>query len=252
MNSFAVFRNIMLSLPVVIGCNTAYAEEMPFFYGNKKIDTRTWYVSNGWSNGDYHACEWREDALSENNKKLRITISDKGGKVRPLACGEIKTKTLYSYGKYEARIKAAKGVGVNTAFFTYAGYPNKDVHDEIDFEFLGKDTRKVQVNSWVDGKQTPKLIDLGFDASQDFHDYSFIWSPSKIKWYIDGKLVHETKDGAEIPSHPQNLFFSLWSSTKAMKDWMGEFVYAEPIAAEFSEIKYTPYSEVIKKNNKNK
>lgn len=237
----------ILSFAVFTSSNTAYADELPFFYGNKKIDTRTWYVSDGWSNGDYQACEWRKDALTANDKALRITISDKGGQVRPVACGEIKTKERYSYGKYEARIKAAKGVGVNTAFFIYAGYPNKDVHDEIDFEFLGKDTTKVQVNYWVDGKQNPKLIDLGFDASEDFHDYSFVWSPSKIKWYIDGKLVHATKDGADIPTYPQNLFFSLWTSTNKMKDWMGEFVYKNPIHAEFSEIKFTPYNEYIKK-----
>lgn len=246
--NFSIFKKIACCLPVLMCCSPAHAEDLPFFYGNKKIDTRTWYVSNGWTNGDFQSCEWHEDALSANDKNLRITISDKSGKVRPIACGEIKTKQTNSYGKYEARIKAAKGVGINTAFFTYAGYPSKTIHDEIDFEFLGKNTSKVQVNCWVDGKQHPKLIDLGFDASQGFHDYSFVWSPSKIKWFIDGKLVHETGDGADIPTHPQNLFFSLWTSSKAIKDWMGEFVYEKPISAEFSEIRYTPYSEYIKKN----
>ncbi|MEK6746104.1 MAG: family 16 glycosylhydrolase [Pseudomonadota bacterium] len=243
----SVFERIILFFAVFIFCNSAHAEDMQFFYGNKKIDTRNWYVSNGWSNGDYQSCEWREDALSANDKNLRITISDESGKIRPIACGEIRTKQLYSYGKYEARIKAAKGIGVNTAFFTYAGYPSKTVHDEIDFEFLGKEPTKVQVNYWVDGKQNPKILDLGFDSSADFHDYSFVWSPSKIKWFIDGKLVHETKDGDDMPSHPQNLFFSLWTSSKVMKDWMGEFTYEAPIDAQFSAVKYTPYNEYITK-----
>lgn len=242
------FYFFILPIAVISGSSPAYAEELLFFYGNKKIDTRTWYVSDGWSNGDYQACEWQEKSLSETRGNLRITISDKAGKTRDISCGEIRTKERYSYGKYEASIKAAKGVGVNTTFFTYAGYPSKTVHDEIDFEFLGKDTTKVQVNYWVDGKQNPKIIDLGFDASKEFHDYSFVWSPSKIKWFIDGKLVHETKDGADMPTHPQNLFFSLWTSTKTMKDWMGEFIYEAPIHGEFSGVKYTPYNEYITKN----
>lgn len=227
---------------------SARADDLPFFYGNKKIDTRNWYVSNGWTNGEHQSCEWQADALTDNGDNLQIKISDKAGKTRPIACGEIRTKKLYSYGKYEARIKAATSSGVNTAFFTYAGYPSKTVHDEIDFEFLGKDPKKVQVNYWVDGKQNATMIDLGFDASKDFHNYSFVWTPSKISWFIDDKLVHETASDAKIPTHPQNIFFSLWTSSKNIEQWMGEFIYKSPLTAEFSSIKFTPYNEYIKQN----
>ncbi len=239
---FGIFLFVFFSSGVLV------AADLTFLDASNNIDTRNWRVSDGWTNGEHQSCEWQASALSVNEKNLQITISDKVGKTRPIACGEIKTKQLYSYGVYEAKIKAAAGVGLNTAFFTYAGYPSKTMHDEIDFEFLGKDPSKVQVNYWKDGKQNPAIIDLGFDASKDFHDYKFVWRPAKISWFIDGKLVHETKDGADIPSNPQNLFFSLWSSSKTIDKWMGTFAYKAPVSAEFSNVKFTPYNEYIEQN----
>ena len=54
-------------------------------------------------------------------------------------------------------------------------------HDEIDIEFLGKDTTKVQFNFFVDGKGGNEyMYDLGFDASEEFHTYGFRWEVDAI------------------------------------------------------------------------
>ena len=74
-------------------------------------------------------------------------------------------------------------------------------HDEIDFEFLGKDPTTVQLNYFVGG--VPKdgtIIKLGYDASKSFHTYSFMWEPTRIRWYVDNKLVHETHAGWKMPT----------------------------------------------------
>jgi endo-1,3-1,4-beta-glycanase ExoK len=236
-------------LLILIGCSSANAAILPFFYFNNKIDTRNWYVSDGWSNGQHQSCEWRAKSLSADGENLKITVSKEKATDRTVACGEIRTKELYSYGTYEARIKVAKGVGLNTSFFTYAGYPSPTLHDEIDFEFLGKDTTKVQVNYWKDKKQNPAMIDLGFDASENFHDYKFVWEPTRISWYIDGKLVHETKKDAAIPTNPQNLFMSLWTSSKILDQWMGTFNYKSPVNAKFEWVSFTPYDEIAPANS---
>ena len=47
----------------------------------------------------------------------------------------------------------------------YTGPSDDDPWDEIDFEFLGYDTTKVQLNYYTDGVGGHEyMLDLGFDA----------------------------------------------------------------------------------------
>ena len=233
----------MMLLAMACGAGAAQAGTLQFFSDHNKIDTNRWFISHGWSNGDIQSCEWRADAVTGSNTNIRLTLSDHGGKVRPIGCGELQTKAKnFGYGMYEARMRSAAGSGLNTAFFTYIGPPNGvPNHDEIDFEFLGKNPKTVQLNYYVDGKPIdPAIIPLGFDASAEFHTYSFVWEPEKIRWYIDGKLVHETKSGGPLPSHPGGIYLSLWSGSKIVDEWLGPFQYTKPVSAEYAWVKYTP------------
>ena len=221
----------------------ARAEPIPFFDSYPEIDTDLWHISSGWANGTYMACEWRTDAISAANQKLRLTLSDRHGKTRDYTCPEIHTNELSGYGVYSARIRSAAGSGLNTAFFTYVGPGNDSPsHDEIDFEFLGKNPHSVQLNYYIQGKpQDEVLIPLAFDASKAFHNYTFVWQRKRIRWYIDGKLVHETKKGVPMPTHPGRIYASLWAGSKEFNNWLGPFNYTKPVSAEFMWIKYTPF-----------
>jgi endo-1,3-1,4-beta-glycanase ExoK len=223
-------------------CSSAESKDMPFLVQGSGIDMNNWYISNGWANGDWQSCEWRRDAISVMDKNLQLKLSDKGGKIRPIGCAEIHTNKLSGYGSYEARMRVAKGSGLNTAFFTYVGPPTgSKQHDEIDFEFLGKDTTTVQLNYYVNGQGNHgKIIKLGYDASKEFHNYKFEWNPNKIRWYIDDKLVYETPMNEIIPANPGHIYFSLWSGVPANEDWLGPFKYQAPVAAEVVWTKYTP------------
>lgn len=221
----------------------AFAGEIPFFSTYPQIDGKHWYISSGWTNGDHQSCEWRDSAISVADKRIVLTLSSKGGKVRPIGCGEIHTQTPKGYGRYEARMRSAAGSGLNTAFFTYVGPPTGNpAHDEIDFEFLGKNPRQVQVTFWTNGQRNPPFdVDLGFDASKEFHNYAFEWRKDSIRWFVDDKLVHETPKGAVIPSNPGLLYMSLWSGSKVEDDWLGPFTYKGPVTAEYASVKYTPF-----------
>ena len=231
---------LVIIVPTLLVSVGASAQTIPFFKPYPYINDKIWYISNGWSNGDHQSCEWRKEAISVADKKLKLTLSDKGGAVRPIGCPEIHTNKRTGYGTYSARIKTAAGSGLNTAFFTYVGPSvGGGDHSEIDFEFLGKNSKTVQLNYFDKGiPQDGTIIELGFDASSDFHDYSFIWEPTKIRWYVDGKLVHQTKDGAKIPDNPGRIYLSLWSGSKTMNDWLGAFTYTKPVSAEFEWVKY--------------
>jgi hypothetical protein len=61
---------------------------------------------------------------------------------------------------------------------------------------------------------TPAFIDLGFDASADFHEYAIEWTSTAIRWSVDGRLVYERLDWdpTPIPHLPMQLQFNLWRS----------------------------------------
>jgi endo-1,3-1,4-beta-glycanase ExoK len=220
----------------------AAPQKSSFFRPYPIIDSKKWYVSSGWSNGDHQGCEWREENISAVNGNLQLKLSDQGATKRPYSCAEIHTNDRTGHGRYEARMKTAAGSGLNTAFFTYVGPPTgAHEHDEIDFEFIGKVPDTVDINVWTNGKSAkPQRIPLGFDASKDFHDYVIEWRSDSIRWYADGKLIYETPKGAPIPRNSGRLYFSLWSGTKIEDEWMGPFTYTGPVTAEVAWFKYTP------------
>jgi endo-1,3-1,4-beta-glycanase ExoK len=237
-----MFRFILASISIALFALPAHAGYLPFFKNSTTIDTKLWYTSEGWANGPHQSCEWRADHLIIRNRNLVMRLSDKGGQKRPIGCAELQSTQRYHYGTYEARIRSAAGSGLNTGFFTYIGPPlGVPQWDEIDFEFLGKDPKTVQLNYFVNGKSSGgHIVQLGFDASKAFHNYRFDWLPDKIIWYVDGKKVHETPKGAALPKQPGKLMLTLWSNSAQLNDWMGPFTYTGPKEAEVAWVKYTP------------
>lgn len=111
------------------------------------------------------------------------------------------TKSTFNYGKFEARIKLAKGKGFWPAFWTFGGDP----WNEIDvFEFWNEndiwgnyDASKlskvhhmtVHYDYDNDGNTNMCMTDYnGVDFSQDFHTFAVIWEKNKIEWLVDGVI----------------------------------------------------------------
>jgi endo-1,3-1,4-beta-glycanase ExoK len=233
---------LMVITGLVVEALYAESENLSFFSLFPKLNLKRWTISHGWTNGVHQSCEWRKEAVSVKGNDLLLTLSDKGGEIRPIGCAEIHTQALNGYGLYEARMRAAAGSGLNTAFFTYIGPPTGSPRwDEIDFEFLGKDTHTVQINYFTDGKSAGgKIIPLKYDASKEFHNYSFRWEPNQIIWYIDGSQVHATSDTMNLPQTPGRIYLSLWSGSKQEDDWLGHFTYMHPVTAQVSWVRFTP------------
>ncbi|WP_397376068.1 beta-glucanase [Paenibacillus terricola] len=205
-----------------------------------KVDNaERWEKSTGYSNGNPFDCTWSADHIrfQQDSMQLKLTAEDSGQKL----CSEYKTLDTYHYGKYEVRMKAAKSIGIVSSFFTYTGPSFGTAWDEIDIEFLGKDTNKVQLNYYTDGVGGhEKLVDLGFDASEDFHDYAFEWRADSIKWYIDGQLVHTATDN--LPVTPGKIMMNLWNGT-GVDEWLGHYDGESPITAEYQWMKFTPFED---------
>lgn len=150
---------------------------------------------------------------------LTLDGTPRGGKQATAGAIATKKNATYTYGRFEAVMKPSKTSGVLTALFLY----RFDPWQEIDLEFAGTDTTRLLANVYYNpGEEgdlynygmhgTPAVIDLGFDASLDFHHYAIEWEANEIRWLVDGKLVHVRKEGrpTPIPHLPMRLHVSQW------------------------------------------
>jgi endo-1,3-1,4-beta-glycanase ExoK len=204
-----------------------------------RLDTKFWYISDGWSNGAHQNCTWSKNQVRVANGELTLGFIAQRTGDRAYACGELQTRQRYGFGTYEVRMKSATGSGLNSAFFTYIGPTDSRPHDEIDFEVLGKNLNEVQLNQYISGKGgNEKLVPVAGGANAGFNDYAFIWERNRLRYFVNGRLVHEVTDPAKIPPNPQKIFASLWGSD-TFKTWMGAFSYAGPAEMKIDRIAFT-------------
>ena len=154
---------------------------------------------------------------------VKLDINREVAQDRAFTAADLTTKDTpearFKYGRFEAVFKPAKEPGVVSSFFLY----RFDPWQEIDAEFLGNDTTKMLINVFYNPGQegdlynyglrgTPVLIDLGFDASLDFHRYAIEWEPEELRWFVDDKLVHVRRADAPtpIPHLPMRFHVNTW------------------------------------------
>lgn len=150
-----------------------------------------------------------------------IVFQEEYSPVRDYTSGALVSTRSFSYGTFSACIRPSNAQGLISGIFLHRNSP----HQEIDIEFLGKDTTKILINVFynpgVEGTKleygyrgTPVLIDLGFNASDDFHEYTIDWSATSIRWLVDGNLVYERRiwDPTPIPDLPMEFNINLWHS----------------------------------------
>jgi endo-1,3-1,4-beta-glycanase ExoK len=184
---------------------------------------KRWAVSHGWANGRHQNCTWSAQQVTTDGGALRLAFVARPTKNRAYACGEIQSRQRFGYGVYEARLKAVRGPGFVTAFFTYIGPTDKQPWHEIDFEVVGKDPARVQLNQFVDGKGgNEAFAPVPGGADRDFHDYAFIWEANRLRYFIDGRLVQTVEDPKQLPSKPMRIIFSLWAG-ETNPGWLGTF-----------------------------
>lgn len=202
----------------------------------RKGETPLFFASDGWTNGSCFDCGWYKQNTSFDGGVLNLTIDkDHSGKYN-YSGAEYRTADTYHYGYYETSMQAIKNDGVVSSFFTYTGPSENNPWDEIDIEILGKDTTKVQLNYYTNGKGNHEyMYDLGFDASEGFHTYGFDWQPDHITWYVDGKEIYSAYDN--IPSTAGRIMMNVWPGT-GVDDWLKPFNGNTPLTARYQWVTY--------------
>jgi beta-glucanase (GH16 family) len=218
----------------------------PLFDELRTLDESVWRPSDNYANGELFRCGWRKANSIFKDGKLALRVDNDGCPEscsgRPYASGELQSKNKYGYGRYEARMKPAKLNGAMTgSIFTYNDQPQ----DEIDIEFIGKDPTIFQSNYFTNGVgHHGSDIQLGYDASESFHDYAFEWRPGSIVWFVDGKPVHR-EDGARgpLPQAAGAFILNVWPGN-TVESWLGPLEYEQPAQAEYEWVRFTPLSKL--------
>lgn len=251
-----------LAMACGVWLTPASAEDKPgdsasFFEAFDAVSPERWFISNGWTNGAHQNCTWSAKNFRVSGGALELILRkngeddaapEKAAETRQFSCAELQTHETYGYGTYEVRASAAAAPGLVSAFFTYVGpTPHaQNPHDEIDFEFLGKDRQAVQLNYFGAAQGNHEyMAQLGFDASETMADYAFEWLPGSIRWFINGKLVHEARAEPDkpFPKTPGKIFLSLWASDNS-EAWLGKFAYpGKPLVARFEWLAFTKTGE---------
>lgn len=193
----------------------------------------------GWGNGGVFNTWWSADCVTYGEKTAKLTIKpntdpeNEDAEKYDYLGGEMRTYGYYGYGDYEVRMKPAKKDGTASTFFVCTGEYDlnpitneKNPWDEIDIEFLGQDTTKVQFNYFVNGVGGHEhMHDLGFDASEEFHNYGFRWAEDYITWFVDDKPVYrvEASEGKPMPAASGRILTNYWCGTDEAKGWMGSY-----------------------------
>lgn len=200
-----------------------------------KGPSKKWEASDGWSNGGMFNCTWKASNAEFKDGNLNLTISQAWDDSYYGA--EYRTKDFYGYGLYEVSMKPIKNKGVVSSFFTYTGPSDSNPWDEIDIEFLGYNTTKVQFNYFTNGVGNHEfLYDLGFDASEEFHTYGFRWEKDSITWLVDGAEVYTASEN--IPSTPGKLMMNVWNGI-GVDQWLRKYDGTTPITAEYQWARFT-------------
>jgi GR25 family glycosyltransferase involved in LPS biosynthesis len=158
--------------------------------------------------------------VQHGDEGATLVLRKGSGAVRPLSSGALASSSTFTYGRFEAEIRPARGAGLVTGFFLHRDLPRQ----EIDVELLGSDPQKMLVNVYFNPgdegtamaygyRGTPYAVDLGFDASAAFHTYAVEWTPNEIRWLVDGRAVHvrSSWDPTPIPHLAMRLHANLWS-----------------------------------------
>lgn len=217
-------------------------------------NTARWIKADRWTNGSPFDNAWRADHITHAAGTMTIQLDNKAFLGQPYSSGEYRTKGFYGYGCYEARFKAIKRPGVVTSFFTFAGpYDNggNGRHNEIDIEFVGRDTTVVQFNYWTndDTYATDHSVlvnlpgEIG-DASLVAANYGFKWTDAGIDWYINGARVYSASGAGSAPTPKaaeslHKIMMNAWPVDSTASGWAGTFVYpGSPLQAKYDWVRY--------------
>eukprot|EP00026_Physarum_polycephalum_P002652 Phypoly_transcript_02660.p1 GENE.Phypoly_transcript_02660~~Phypoly_transcript_02660.p1 ORF type:complete len:843 (+),score=92.89 Phypoly_transcript_02660:142-2670(+) len=223
-------------------CNAGWSgsscEQWTGSFDDKFVSTNIQYTPatdvkiNGWGNG----FTFYSDTNVAINRGLTITLTNHncpaGCAGMSYSAGAWNSAQYFSYGTYSF---IAKSTNIPGTGLSLQAAGQSALTEQISFVLTGFSTRTVQLVSWhLDYQFIQETVNLGFDASEDFHNYTFVYNPNSILYYIDGQLIKSTTK--VIP----NVTLAMGVYYTAQPAWYnGTFNYNGPSTITVSEATWT-------------
>lgn len=167
-----------------------------------------------------------------NTTAGKIGIVDHGAEftiARRLESPTIQSHFYIFFGRLEVHMRAATGQGIVSSIVLQS-----ETLDEIDWEWVGSDDKRVQSNYYGKGNDTT-YDRVGYHDVEDpmgkFHNYTVHWTKEKLEWWIDEKLVRtlryeEALDGYNYPQTPSTVRLGIWpagdpKNSEGTIEWAG-------------------------------
>lgn len=184
-----------------------------------------WFRSNFEIRRGWIGTAWRRSnaEFSHDHLALRLAPVTDNSTEKDFIGAEVQSRGVHGFGRYEVVMRPARAHGVISSFFTYTGPHFGDPHDEIDIEFLGRDTTRMWVLAFSGGQKLPgEFLELGFDAADAPHLYAFEWKANEIIWFVDGTEVYRVQSATpSVPRTPSKIYMNIWAGGPEQRNWSG-------------------------------
>lgn len=127
------------------------------------------------------------------------------------------SKEEFLFGNIGMKIKLSPTYAAGT-ISSYHISSEGEQHDKIEMEFMGNSTGDpytLHTNVFIRGKgEREQRFFLWFDPTRDFHNYTIVWNPKCIIFYVDDIPIREFKNmekiGVPFPNaQPMRMYLSL-------------------------------------------
>ena len=189
------------------------------------LDSTKWFVDTGRAPGNIAGVN--TGTLNAKNVDLstgmlRLTLNQSVAGTHATSSGaEIRSKQLFGYGTYVWVARAAStsstprgpGSAVSGTVTDVFNFIN-DSESEIDFEYQGQSPATLEMTNYSSVSKSQSTTAPVAGADSAFHEYKYIWSASKIEFYVDGTLVSTHTE--HIPSAPAAVLINLWGTNSPL------------------------------------
>ena len=165
---------------------------------------------------------------------LLLLVASAHAEAKPWKGAELGSQQTFKYGAFEARVRAAEGSGMITAFFLwkYGSEVPGALWQEQDIEIFGRDG-DYQTQLITPGKngaqRTEHVVNqlLLSPAWTRYYTYRLEWTPNYLAFFVDGQEVRRETDAVEFAkfldssqAEAAQIRLSLWAADTT---WSGSF-----------------------------
>ncbi|KAK4511820.1 uncharacterized protein ATC70_003819 [Mucor velutinosus] len=176
------------------------------------------YIIDAKFNDSYPRVFKKENVrIHDESLEVRVTVDPtKSTPAERIQCGGVGTdRQDFMYGSFRSYMRATKVNGTVAGMFAY------NAQGEIDIELLSS-LQPSEVYFAMhpglieNGKASPLThgnVQLGFDPTDDFHEYRFDWFPNLTVFYVDG--VESYRMTTNVLNLPSRVMFNHWTDGNA-------------------------------------